>query len=232
MIDMTVRSADFGTQLARIPDPDRIPIKAVREAAGKLAERLTQLREASARLRIADNAQHRARELVNAQAADAADGGGEVPTKELVKALREAEDELEEARIEVRAREHAATKARTKLIEAIEKHTPAWREAAMRAADKGILKLTTARRQVETAAAELAEPLAVLAMLERIPVDRLPVMADPGKSGMYASQALGNLTSAIGEAMETYDGFRGAAADIPDVEVPAPDEEGETDGEG
>ena len=111
------------------------------------------------------------------------------------------------------------------MVETIRHHAPAWHAASIEKADAAVLKLTTARRQVEIAAAELAEPLGVLAMLGRLPVDNLPVMIQPGKSAMYVSMALDDLTMAVGEAIETADVFKGAESSKPDVVVPVPGED-------
>ena len=213
--------------MVELPDPDRIPVKAVREAVAKLADRLTKLREANARTRDADAALARARNAVETagDAAAEAESGGPVNAKKLVKALRSAEDAYTEALIESKARISAAGKAQRDMVDVIEKHTPAWHDAALKSADRAVLKLAAARRSAETAAAELDESLGVLGMLGRIPLDRKPVMLPVGESGMHSSRAIEELGASIKSAVHSFDTLRGAAGATVDVEVPMPGED-------
>lgn len=224
-VEMNLHTSNGARVFSALPDPDRIPIKPVRNAVEKVASRLAKFREADARARLADAALHTVTTEIEKEAAEAAEKGGVVETKKLSKRRAAAEAALDEARLEVRAREHAVVKAHGDMIETILHHTPAWHAHALEKADAAVLKLTTARRQVEIAAAELAEPLGVLSMLGRLPIDGLPVMTAPGKSGMYVSMALDDLTMAVGEAIETSDVFKGAETSKPDVVVPVPGED-------
>jgi hypothetical protein len=214
-----------GVSQAVVPDPDRIPVKAIREAVDKFAKRAAKVREAQAALQIADNARRDADNNARVAAAQAAESGGDVPTKKLARAVRAAEEALEEARLEVGAREAAAAKAQAELTATIEKHTPAWRDAAIREADAAVLRLTTARRNAEVAGRELAEHLGVLGLLSNLPTTLVPVLTSGGMAEVHVSLALDNLRGAIGAAMEALDVERGAAASKPDVVVIVPGED-------
>ena len=72
---------------------------------------------------------------------------------------------------------------------------------------------------------DLARGLAVLGMLDRLPVDNIPVMVPSGKSELFLSMALESIGSAIGEARDTLDVQKGAAVSEPDVIVEVPGED-------
>lgn len=223
-LEMNAYMSTGARVFATVPEPSSIPVKAVREAVEKLVDRHSKMREASAMAQTADIALKAARAAIEQGAAVEAENGGKINSKGMVKRVRAAEDELAEARLEFKAREAAVAKAHGQMVEIIEKHAPAWRDAALQKIDAAVLKLTTARRQVEIAAAELAEPLDVLGMLAR--EDRLPVMTATGMSAFHVSVALESLGGAIGAAMDSRDGFMATpeAARV-DVEVPVPGED-------
>ena len=224
-VQMNVHMNGGGVVMATLPDPSRIPVKAVREAVETLAKRLSKLREAKAASRLAFDAHANARERARVEAARAAEDGGAVPAKKLAKAIRDAEAAADEARIEVAARESAAVKAQVKLVETIEKHTPAWRASMLESLEASILKLTTAREMTRRADIEMQESLGVLGMLNRLPLDRMPVMLATDASAPLVSESLGNIGAAIGAAMEVLDVERGAAASKPDVVIAVPGED-------
>lgn len=214
-----------GLTQATVPDPDRIPVKAVREAVEKLAKRAAKVRDAHAAMQTASDARRDAENVARVAAAHAAEDGGDVPTKKLARAVRAADERLEEAQMEVAAREAAAVKAQRELTATIEKHTPAWRDAMLSEADAAVLRLTTARRQAEVAGAALAEHLSVLGMLRNLPTTLTPVLPGGGNAEVYVSSALDSLRAAIGEAVAVLDAERGAVDTKPDVVVPVAGED-------
>lgn len=240
-VQYNLRSREGASLMLTLPDPVRIPIPAVREAVERFAKRAAQHREARAALTAADSAVTRARSEIEAEAADAADDGGAVPAKRLVKKLRAAEDALEEARIEFDARDTVLRKAHSRVVDTIRHHAPAWRAETLDRADAEILRVTTAREMLRKAGVELDESLSTLGLLDRLTdglrvqgfaerrTDSLPVLVPVDRSDMHVGIALENIGSAIGEAMETLDVQRGAERSTPDVVVPVPDETTPTD---
>lgn len=236
-ITYNLHSREGGSLMLTLPDAARIPIPAVREAVEKFAKRAAQHRDARAALNAADTAVQRARSEIDTEAADAAEDGGAVPAKKLVKKLRAAQDALDEARIEFDARDTALRKAHGRVVEMIRHHAPAWRAEAMTRTDAEILRVTTAREMLRKAGGDLDESLSTLGLLDRLTdglrvqglgdrrVDSIPALVAVDRSGMYVSQALDEIGSAIGEAMETLDVQRGAARSTPDVVVPVPGED-------
>lgn len=237
MIQYNIHSRDGGSLLLTLPEPSRVPIPAVREAVEKVAKRAEQHREARAAFATADTAVQRARGEIDAEAADAAEDGGAVPAKKLVKKLRAAQDALDEARIEFDARDSALRKAYANVVETIRHHAPAWRAVAIERADAEILRVTTAREMLRKAGGDLDESLSTLGLLDRLTVglkvhgfaerriDGLPVLTPVDTSGAHVHEALNEIGNAIGEAMETLDEQRGAAHSTPDVVVPVPGED-------
>ena len=227
-ITLTVRT-DGAALMSTVPNPDRIPVPAVREAVATLAKRADKLREATAALSVASDAKAKAEREAEVAAARAAESGGEVPTKKLARQIRDAAEALEEARLEVSGRQAAAMKAISELATVVEHHSPAWRDAAVRSADAAILKLTTARRMAQEAGADLAEHIGVLTMLDLIPQTRRVVLQDGGMAEVHASAALDELGSAIGAAMQRLDAERAAAKRRAEVVVEAPSEDDPAD---
>lgn len=236
-VTYNLHSREGASLLLTLPEASRIPIPPVREAVEKFAKRAAQHREARAALDLADTAVFRAREEIESEAADAAEDGGAVPAKKLVKKLRAAEDALDEARIEFAARDSALRKAHANVVETIRRHAPAWRAEALGQADATILRLTSAREMLRKAGVDLDESLSVLGLLDRLTtglklrgqseprIDNIPALVAVDLSGMHVSKALEDVGSAIGEAMGTLDDQRGAAKSTPDVVVPVPGEE-------
>lgn len=236
-IEYNLHSREGGSLLLTLPDASRIPVPAVREAVEKFAKRATQHREARAAFAAADTAVQSARDEIETEAADAAEDGGAVPAKKLVKKLRAAQDTLEETRIEFDARDTALRKAHARVVETIRHHAPAWRAEALGQADSLVLRMTSAREMLRKASVDLDETLSTLGLLDRLTdglklhgiaerrVDSIPVLVAVDLSGMHASLALEEIGSAIGEAMETLDVQRGAERSTPDVVVPVPDED-------
>ncbi|MFC4137135.1 MULTISPECIES: hypothetical protein [unclassified Microbacterium] len=236
-ITYNLHSREGASLLLTLPEPTRIPIPAVREAVEKFAKRAAQHREASAALRAADSAVDRARAEIDAEAADAAEDGGTVPAKKLVKKLRAAQDALEEARIEFDARDTALRKAHTRVVETIRHHAPAWRAEVMGLADAAILRVTSARETLRKAGVELDESISTLGLLDRLTdgarmrgrsvpmTDGIPALLPLDVSAAYVGEALDRIGIAIGEAMETLDVQRGAERSTPDVVVPVAGED-------
>lgn len=208
-----------------LPDASNIPIPAVREAVDKFAKRVEQHRAARASEAQASDTVRLVKQEVEAEAANAAEDGGSVPAKKLAKRLRDSEVLLQEARIVLDARSAALRKAHTNVREVIKLHTPAWRESALERVDTSILRVTSARETLRKAGADLTENLAVLGLLDRLPVDNIPVMVPGGKSELFLSMALESIGSAIGEARDTLDVQKGAAVSEPDVIVEVPGED-------
>lgn len=208
--------------LVTLPDAASITVAAVRDDVETLRKRIAQHTEAGAQFSRCDVALRNAKSSIDLEAAIAAEDGGAIDTKKLAKRVRLAEEDRESARIEVKARESAVAKAHGKLIATIEHNSPALRDAAMRKIEPAILKLATVRKQVEAAEAELAEHFGMIGMVDRIPVDRMPVMINHSKSAFHVSVALGELAASVAAAMESYDAYRGAAIAKPDVVVPVP----------
>lgn len=234
-ISYNLHSRDSGSLMLTLPDAARIPIPGVREAVEKFAKRATQHREARAAFTAASDAVNRVRGEIDSEAAVAAEDGGAVPAKKLVKKLRAAQDSLDETRIEFDARDAALRKAHTRVIDEIRHNAPAWRAAALAQADANVLRVTSARESLRKAGTELDESLSTLGLLDRLTgglklsgyseprVDTVPALVTVDRSGMYVSLALEQIGSAIGEAMETLDVQRGADRSTPDVVVPVPD---------
>ncbi|GMM94842.1 hypothetical protein [Microbacterium sp. MTN4-26] len=232
-----LHSREGASLLLTLPDPARIPVPAVRDAVEKFAKRAAQHRDARAALAAADEAVSRARGEIDAEAADAAEDGGTVPAKKLVKKLRAAQDALDEARIEFDARDTALRKAHARVVEAIRFHAAAWRASALDQADADVLRVTTAREMLRKAGAELDEHLSVLGLLDRLTtglrlrglaeprIDAAPALVAVDNSHVYVTSALDSIGSAIGEAMDTLDVQRGAAKSKPDIVVPVPGED-------
>lgn len=241
-VTYNLRSIEGASLMLTLPDPARIPIPDVRDAVDKFAKRAEQHRAARAAVELADGAVARAREEVESEAADAAEDGGAVPAKKLVKKLRAAQDTLDEARIELNARDAALRKAHARVVETIRHHAPAWRAATASALDSSILKLTTGREMTRKADTQLQEALGVLGLLDRLttglvtpgiaarPIDNVPSMVTTDKSGMHVSVALDAIGAAIGEAMSVLDREKGAERSSVDVvvEVPGEDQVDET----
>lgn len=236
-VQYNLHSREGGSLMLALPDAPRIPIPAVREAVEKFAKRAAQHREARAALNAADDVVARARGEIDAEAADAAEDGGAVPAKKLVKKLRAAQDALDEAQIEFDARDTALRKAHTRVVETIRHHAPAWRAASASALDASILRLTTAAAATRKADTELQEALGVLGLLDRLTTglvmpgigarqaDNVPAMVATDKSGMHTSIALDAIGAAISEAMDVLDREKGATNSTPDVVVPVPGED-------
>lgn len=236
-VTYNLHSREGAPLLLTLPDPARIPIPAVREAVEKFAKRAEQHRAASAALRDADGAVHRARTEIDTEAAVAADDGGSVPAKKLVKKLRAAQDALDEARIEFNGRDAALKKAHAHVVNAIRHHAPAWRSEALGLAEAAVLRVTTAREMLRKAGVDLDEALSTLGLLDRVTtglrvqglfeprVDSVPALVPIDSSAAYVGEALDRIVSAIGEAMNTLDEQRGAEKSKPDVVVPVPGEE-------
>ncbi len=206
------RDPEHGPQYIVLPDPPRIPIKPIRMALEESIARKGQQAEAAARLQGAFSVQSVAEAEAEDEANEAAAGGGVIPSKALAKKVGAAAEEVATAKLEHRARAHAYVAARGTLIDAIDQHTPAWRDAALTAADRGIARLATAREAALQAAAELTEPLAVLEMLQMFPQTRAPMIDQGGVTAAHVSRALLELGSAIGSAVEALARFRGAEA--------------------
>lgn len=224
-IQYNLHSREGLSLLLTLPEPSRIAVPAVREAVEKFAKRAAQHREASAALATADGAVERVRAAIAAEAADAAEDGGSVPAKKLVKKLREAQDALDEARITFEGRDTALRKAHANVRDVIRHHTPAWRAASLDAVDAAVLRVTSAREMLRKAGADLDEALSVLGMLNRIPLDGIPAVIPIDNSAAYVSEALDRIGSAIGSALDSLDREKGAAKSTPDVVVPVPDED-------
>ncbi|MBT2494238.1 hypothetical protein J7E45_01335 [Microbacterium sp. ISL-59] len=236
-VSYNLHSRDGSQMMLTLPDPSRIPIPAVREAVEKFAKRAAQHRDARAALSAADAVVHGIRGEIDEEAADAAEDGGAVPAKKLVKKLRAAQDAYEEAKIEFDARDSALRKAHIQVVDTIRHHAPAWRAEAMSKADASILRVTSAREMLRKSGVDLDESLSTLGLLDRLTtglrvqglaeprIDSVPVLVAVDRSGMHVSQALDDIGSAIGEAMETLDVQRGAAKSKPDVVVPVPGED-------
>lgn len=236
-VTYNLRSREGASLLLTLPDPSRIPVPAVREAVEKFAKRAAQHREARAAFAAADDAVSRARGEIDAEAADAAEDGGAVPAKKLVKKLRAAQDALDEARIEFDARDTALRKAHTRVVETIRHHAPAWRAETLAKTDATILRMTSARETLRKAGVDLDESLSTLGLLDRLTdglrlrgmadarVDNVPALVAVDASAMHVSIALDEIGSAIGEALETLDVQRGAERSTPDVVVPVPGED-------
>lgn len=236
-VSYNLHSREGASLLLTLPEPSRIPIPAVREAVEKFAKRAAQHREARAALDVADTAVDRARAEIDAEAADAAEDGGAVPAKKLVKKLRAAEDALDEARIEFNARDTALRKAHARVVETIRRHAPAWRAEALGRAEATILRLTSARETLRKAGVDLDETLSTLGLLDRLTegvalpgmgarrIDSVPALVAIDNSDMHVTVALDAIGSAIGSAMETLDVQRGAERSTPDVVVPVAGED-------
>ena len=214
-----------GSLMLTLPDAGSIPIPDVREAVEKFAKRVEQHRTARSVLADADEAVRLVKQEVELEAADAAEDGGSVPAKKLAKRLRDSEAALDEARIVFRARDAALRKAHSKVRTVIRHHSPAWRATVLERVDASILRVTSAREMLRKAGAELDENLSVLGLLERLPLDNVPVLLPLGKSSMYLSEAFESIGAAIGDATETLDSQKGAAASEPDVIVEVPSED-------
>lgn len=237
MITYNLHSREGASLLLTLPEPSRIPVPEVREAVEKFAKRAAQHRDARAARDLADTAVARARAEIDSEAAEAAEDGGAVPAKKLVKKLRAAEDALEEARIEFDARDTALRKAHARVVHTIRHHAPAWRAEALGQADASVLRLTTAREMVRKAGVDLDESLSTLGLLDRLTtglklrgqneprMDSVPALVAVDFSDMYVSKALEDVGSAIGEAMETLDVQRGADRSSVDVVVEVPGED-------
>jgi hypothetical protein len=236
-ISYNLHSREGASLLLTLPEPSRIPVPAVREAVEKFAKRAAQHREARAALHAADGAVARARAEIDAEAAAAAEDGGAIPAKKLVKKLRAAEDALAEARIEFDARDTALRKAHGRVVEAIRHHAPAWRAEALGRADATILRVTSARETLRKAGVDLDETLSTLGLLDRLTdgvklpgtndrrIDSIPALVALDSSDMHVGIALDSIGSALAAAMETLDVQRGAERSTPDVVVPVPGED-------
>ncbi|MBS1897166.1 MAG: hypothetical protein JSS88_07285 [Actinobacteria bacterium] len=236
-VSYNLHSREGASLMLTLPEPSRIPIPAVREAVEKFAKRAAQHRDARAVLNAADTAVDRARAEIDTEAADAAEDGGAVPAKKLVKKLRAAQDAYEEAKIEFDARDTALRKAHARVVETIRHHAPAWRAEALGRADATILRVTSARETLRKAGVDLDESLSTLGLLDRLTegvalpgmgarrMDSVPALVAIDNSDMHVSIALDSIGSAIGSAMETLDVQRGAERSTPDVVVPVPGED-------
>lgn len=236
-VSYNLHSREGGSLMLTLPDPSRIPVAAVREAVERFAKRAAQHRDARAALNAADGAVDRARAEIDAEAADAAEDGGAVPAKKLVKKLRAAEDALAEARIEFDARDTALRKAHGRVVEAIRHHAPAWRAEALGRADATVLRMTSARETLRKAGVDLDETLSTLGLLDRLTdgvalpgmgarrIDSVPALVAIDNSDMHVGVALEAIGSAVGSVMETLDVQRGAERSTPDVVVPVPGED-------
>ncbi|MGB4777480.1 hypothetical protein [Microbacterium sp.] len=227
-IKFSQHTRDAGSLLVEVP-ADGGGVKAVRDQAETFGKRAEQYRESSNLFRHADTAVERAEAEIAAEAAASAEDGGAVPAKKLVKKLRAAQDERDEARIVLDGRDAALRKAHAKLRDVIRHHTPALRAAAIDDLDADILKLATAHARLRELATLVEEHLGTLGMVERLPKDGHPVMmveaGAPNLAVAYVGEALDRLTMAIGNATDALDAARGAAKSKPDVVVPVPDHE-------
>lgn len=208
-INIRYRDSDHGPQSIRLPDPDRISVKPIRLPLEEAVSLAGQNAESRARLQKAFDKQVDADAVAETAANAAAELGGPIPSKQLQKSRAAVAEEVAEAKLEQRARAHAFVMARGKLIDAIDQHTPAWRDAALTAADRGVVRLATAREAAVQAAAELTEPLAVLEMLRVFPQTRQPVIVEGGTTASLVDIALTKLADAIGAAVEALEQYRG-----------------------
>lgn len=228
LVSYNVHSAIGVTLMCTLPAPHRTDVKALAEPVEKFAARAAQHAAAGARLRAASGAVERVKAAIDAEAAEAAEDGGEVDTRKLVKRLRAAEDELDAARIEMNGRDAALRKAHAKIVDAVRHNAPALRAEAVANLDSDMLKIATAHARLQELLVDVQEHAGMLGLVDSIFGDALPVLRPSvagARAAAYVAEAVDRQTLAIGEISAVLDTARDAAASKPDVVVPVPGED-------
>ncbi|WP_306232542.1 hypothetical protein [Agrococcus beijingensis] len=195
-----------------LPQLEAIPIKAVRTEVETAIERYGALTDARRAVQAADNALSAAKAAAETGARAAASTGSAVPAKDLRRAIRDAEDDLEESRLTHRACATAFDHAQAAVAEAVGVHRERWAVAAERDAEKAIAGLATARAKLLKAKAEALAAFGVLGMLDTYDTQPTPILRAPGVGSplAVAVNATADAIAAASQAVEAISARRKA----------------------
>lgn len=182
-----------------LPNIEAIPVKAVRVAVEVAIERYGALDEAKRAIQAAEASLSAAREAAERGARVAAATGDAVPAKELRRAIRDAEDDIEEARLTFRACATAFDQAQAAVVEAVGAHRERWAEAAERDAERAIAGIATARSKLLKAQVDALAAFGVLGMLDAYDERPVPIVNEP-RVGFPLGQAVTATADALAAA--------------------------------
>ncbi|WP_347756100.1 hypothetical protein [Agrococcus sp. ProA11] len=182
-----------------LPNVEAIPVKAIRAEVETAIERHAALVDARRAVQAADNALSAAKAAAETDAHAAATSGAAVPAKELQRAVRDAEDDLEAARLTLRARAVAWDRAHALVAETVGTHRERWAEAVERDAEKAIASIATARSKLMKAQADALAAFGVLGMLDTYDERPNPIANEPGV-GLPLDQAVTATADALAAA--------------------------------
>lgn len=179
------------------PVPDLIPVPAVAKAWGDVIDAHGRQRDARRTVSAAIEDVRRAKEQAELAATDAQIETGKVP-KGMRKAIRSAEDDLEDAKLGATAAHNALVHFATVYRATVEVHAAEWFKLAVKDAEDAVGAVTSHRRSIANANQRLAAALGVLGMLQR---DDSVLAPTGAKAPVLVDEALGRLTDAIGEGV-------------------------------
>ena len=205
MIQLTERGVTGSNLNVTMPHPDKIANGAIRTALEVAIDRHASVRE-SRRCRDAkQDTLARVRGEVETEAAELLIEGVKLP-KGMRKAIKAAEDDYEEAQLEANAATTAYAHAYTGLVAVVDANADAWRAAALKDAARALNLVAAARKSLETADAEALSAFGVLGMLNLNKTrDRSTLVLAGAPQALYTSQALLQLTDAIGVLVSTLE---------------------------
>lgn len=205
-MSITINDRDAGIFLTA-PEPDLIPVPAVAKAWGDVIAAHGRQRDARRTVSAAHEAVRVATEQAELAATDAQIESGKVP-KGMRKAIRSAEDDLEDAKLAATAAHNALVHFATVYKATVEVHAAEWHKLALKDAENAVGLVTSHRRSIANANVKLAAALGVLGMLER----EDGILAPTGSSApIVVDEALGRLTDAIGDGVSAVQAHKKAA---------------------
>ncbi|KQR86513.1 hypothetical protein [Microbacterium sp. Leaf179] len=193
-------------------------VPAIDKATAGLLDKLAKFQEASREQRAARSALDGAKDAAR-RAATLAGLEGKKPDKKKLKAAKlEAADRLEDAELDFIALETTLRKTRVRYLEVLADHAPALATQARNVADAAILELASALGIARRGEAKVTAALGILgalptvlggdgfkpwhARIKKTPADDFN---DSGNPGIHASQAVDELTQAVGYAKRILD---------------------------
>lgn len=204
-MSITINDRDAGIFLTA-PEPDLIPLPAVAKAWADVIEAHGRQRDARRTVTAAIESVRLATEQAELAATDAQIESGKVP-KGMRKAIRAAEDDLEDAKLAATAAHNALVHFATVYRATVDVHAVEWHKLAVKDAEDAVGAVTSHRRSIANANVKLSAALGVLGMLER----EDGILAPTGSSApVVVDEALSRLTDGIGDAVSAVHRHKGA----------------------
>ncbi|MFE1644924.1 hypothetical protein ACFM35_05015 [Microbacterium sp. P01] len=193
---ITVNERESGIFLTA-PNPELIPVPAIAKAWGDTIAAHGALRDARRSAVSLDEEVRLATERAELAATEEQIANGKVP-KGLRRAIRTAEDDLEDAKLAVVAAERALLHFATVFRGTIDVHASEWHKLAVAEAESAIGAVTSHRRSIVNANIKLAGALDAITLIER----NDGIIAPTGSvATVVVDEALARLTDAIGEGV-------------------------------